>query len=74
MGRPAPEMKEREPLSGLVERVTFHSGESGFCVLRVKLEAKTIHRLLEFDPKEAGFLRGADLRRTAIIWCSTKSR
>jgi exodeoxyribonuclease V alpha subunit len=25
------------------------------------LEAKTIHRLLEFDPKEAGFLRGADL-------------
>jgi exodeoxyribonuclease V alpha subunit len=26
------------------------------------LEAKTIHRLLEFDPKEAGFLRGAELR------------
>ena len=26
------------------------------------VEAKTIHRLLEFDPKEAGFLRGADLR------------
>ena len=25
------------------------------------LEAKTIHRLLEFDPKEGGFLRGADL-------------
>ena len=28
--------KDREPLSGLVERVTFHSPESGFCVLRVK--------------------------------------
>jgi exodeoxyribonuclease V alpha subunit len=26
------------------------------------LVAKTIHRLLEFDPKEAGFLRGTDLR------------
>ena len=26
----------REPLSGLVERVTFHSPETGFCVLRVK--------------------------------------
>ena len=26
----------REPLSGIVERVTFHSAESGFCVLRVK--------------------------------------
>ena len=25
------------------------------------LEAKTIHRLLEFDPKEGGFLRGKDL-------------
>ena len=25
------------------------------------LEAKTIHRLLEFDPKEGGFLRGPDL-------------
>ena len=27
----------REPLSGLVERVTFHSTETGFCVLRVKV-------------------------------------
>jgi exodeoxyribonuclease V alpha subunit len=25
-----------EVLAGLVERVTFHSQESGFCVLRVK--------------------------------------
>ncbi len=25
-----------EVLEGLVERVTFHSEESGFCVLRVK--------------------------------------
>ena len=29
--------RDREPLSGLVERVTFHSQESGFCVLRVKV-------------------------------------
>ena len=28
---------DREPLSGMVERVTFHSPESGFCVLRVKV-------------------------------------
>jgi exodeoxyribonuclease V alpha subunit len=27
----------REPLAGLVERVTFHSPDSGFCVLRVKV-------------------------------------
>jgi len=28
----------REPLSGLVERVTFHSAETGFSVLRVKVQ------------------------------------
>jgi exodeoxyribonuclease V alpha subunit len=27
----------REPLAGLVERVTFQSAENGFCVLRVKV-------------------------------------
>ena len=32
----APPPPEREVLAGAVERVTFHSGESGFCVLRVK--------------------------------------
>lgn len=26
-----------EPISGAVERVTFHSEETGFCVLRVKV-------------------------------------
>jgi exodeoxyribonuclease V alpha subunit len=29
--------RDREPLSGIVERVTFHSSETGFCVLRVKV-------------------------------------
>ena len=28
---------EKEVLAGLVERVTFHNEESGFCVLRVKV-------------------------------------
>ena len=28
---------DREPLSGLVERVTFHSPDTGFCVIRVKV-------------------------------------
>jgi exodeoxyribonuclease V alpha subunit len=27
---------DRENLAGLVERVTFHNEDSGFCVLRVK--------------------------------------
>ena len=31
-----PQTQEREVLAGLVERVTFHNPENGFCVLRVK--------------------------------------
>ncbi len=31
---------DREPLAGLVERVTFHNADSGFCVLRVKASGK----------------------------------
>jgi len=31
-----PDPSEREVLAGLIERVTFHNAESGFCVLRLK--------------------------------------
>jgi exodeoxyribonuclease V alpha subunit len=34
--KPTPESSTQEVLAGLVERVTFHNGESGFCVLRAK--------------------------------------
>ena len=30
------ESATREVLAGLVERVTFHNAENGFCVLRIK--------------------------------------
>jgi exodeoxyribonuclease V alpha subunit len=36
----APSLPEREALAGLVERVTFHSPETGFCVLRVKVRGQ----------------------------------
>ena len=36
MVRPAAASSDREVLAGLVERVTFHNEESGFCVLRIK--------------------------------------
>ena len=36
----APSTASREPLSGLVERVTFHSEETGFCVLRTKVRGQ----------------------------------
>src|SRR3954467_12688001 len=34
--KPQPESSTQEVLAGLVERVTYHNAENGFCVLRVK--------------------------------------
>ena len=37
MNAPMPERRPAtEEISGVIERVTFHNDESGFCVLRVK--------------------------------------
>src|ERR1700720_1004438 len=33
---------DREPLAGLVERVTFHSADSGFCVLLIKARGRPV--------------------------------
>jgi exodeoxyribonuclease V alpha subunit len=35
--RPQPESSHQEVLAGLVERVTYHNSENGFCVLRAKV-------------------------------------
>jgi len=41
MNAASPERKpSTEHISGLIERVTFHSDESGFCVLRVKAQGQ----------------------------------
>ena len=34
--KPQPEPATREVLAGLIERVTYHNDENGFCVLRIK--------------------------------------
>ena len=85
--KPQPEPSAQEVLAGLVERVTYHNAENGFCVLRAKarghrdivtvvgysateatgLEAKTIHRLLEVDPK-GGALNAATTTRSTVIF------
>ncbi len=39
MEAPKPD-PHREALTGLVERVTFHNPETGFCVLRVKVRGQ----------------------------------
>ena len=34
--KPQPQASTQEVLAGLIERVTYHNSENGFCVLRVK--------------------------------------
>jgi hypothetical protein len=34
--KPQPDQSLKEVLAGLVERVTYHNAENGFCVLRIK--------------------------------------
>jgi exodeoxyribonuclease V alpha subunit len=34
--KPQPQPSTQEVLAGLIERVTYHDRENGFCVLRVK--------------------------------------
>jgi len=38
--KPQPESSTQEVLAGLVERVTFHNAENGFCVLRAKARGR----------------------------------
>ena len=35
--KPLPEKSPQEVLAGLIERVTYHNSENGFCVLRAKV-------------------------------------
>jgi exodeoxyribonuclease V alpha subunit len=35
--KPQPDTSTQEVLAGLVERVTYHNAENGFCVLRAKV-------------------------------------
>jgi exodeoxyribonuclease V alpha subunit len=35
--KPQPESSTQEVLAGLVERITYHNVENGFCVLRAKV-------------------------------------
>ena len=39
-GSPASTAPDREHLGGLIERVTFHNADNGFCVLRVKVRGR----------------------------------
>jgi exodeoxyribonuclease V alpha subunit len=38
--KPRPDSSNQEVLAGLIERVTFHNTENGFCVLRIKARGR----------------------------------
>lgn len=57
-----------EVLAGLVERVTFHSQESGFCVLRVKARG---HRDLVTTIGHAAMISAGEWITASAIWLTT---
>ncbi len=59
-----------EVLSGLVERVTFHNAESGFCVLRVKARG---HRDLETVIGHAAMISAGEWVTAAGEWVNDRT-
>ena len=65
-----------EVLAGLVDRVTFHNSENGFCVLRVKARGQrdltTLSRSSEIEIKgpRCGPTRGQILRLIPAMKCA----
>ena len=61
---------DREALSGLVERVTFHNAESGFCVLRVKVRG---HRDLVTVVGHAALVSAGEFIQAAGHWINDRT-
>jgi len=59
-----------EVLAGLVERVTFHSTESGFCVLRVKARG---HRDLVTTVGHAAMISAGEWVTASGIWVNDRT-
>ena len=70
MSLPAQTDATREPLSGLVERVTFHSPETGFCVLRVKVRGQ---RDLVTVVGHAASISAGEFVQAAGVWVNDRS-
>jgi len=60
----------REIISGLIERVTFHSQESGFCVLRVKARG---HRDLVTTVGHAAMISAGEWITASGIWVNDRT-
>ncbi len=59
-----------EALSGLVERVTFHNAETGFCVLRVKVRGQ---RDLATVVGHAALVSAGDFVSASGSWVNDRS-
>jgi exodeoxyribonuclease V alpha subunit len=59
-----------EVLAGLVERVTFHSEESGFCVLRVKARG---HRDLVTTVGHAAMISAGEWITASGVWLNDRN-
>ena len=60
----------REVLAGLVERVTFHNAENGFCVLRVKARG---HRDLVTTVGHAAMISAGEWITASGIWLNDRT-
>ena len=61
---------ETEVLAGLVERVTFHSTENGFCVLRVKARG---HRDLVTTVGHAAMISAGEWITASGVWLNDRN-
>jgi exodeoxyribonuclease V alpha subunit len=68
--RPQPEASTQEVLAGLVERVTFHNAENGFCVLRIKARG---HRELVTIVGHAAIISAGEWITASGEWINDRS-
>src|SRR3712207_4119064 len=67
---PNPASPEREPLAGLIERVTFHNPENGFCVLRVQVRG---HRDLVTVVGHASSISAGEFIQATGTWTNDRT-
>ena len=68
--KPQPEAGAQDVLAGLVERVTFHNAENGFCVLRVKARG---HRELVTTVGHAASISAGEWVTAAGEWINDRT-
>src|SRR3954453_11488051 len=68
--KPQPESATQEVLAGLVERVTFHNAENGFCVLRIKARG---HRELVTTGGHAASISAGEWVTAAGEWINDRT-